>query len=143
MMGTQYRLALVTLLAVLPVGTTWGQVFNRNSGSFSSYAQARVDTRYSSRSTILNRPTVSPYLALTNLDSVGNVDASYNYFTQVRPMLQNREQTERQQRSIARLQRDVQSVSSRVRQSSQPGLRATGHPTRFNSYLHYYPTLQR
>ena len=93
-------------------------------------------------STILNRPTVSPYLALADLNGVG-VDTSQNYFTQVRPRLERRAAQQQQQRQLQVIQRDMSALRSASARQSQPGQRATGHPTRFGTYLQYYPGLGR
>ena len=50
-----------------------------------AYSQATSGFR-SVSSQILSRSTTSPYLALTDLSGQG-IDASRNYFTQVRPCL--------------------------------------------------------
>ena len=97
----------------------------------------------SASATILNRPTVSPYLALTDIGGNGNIDIGRNYFTQVRPRLQSQESQRRQQMQIQNIQRNVTQMRSAAARRSQTGARATGHPTRFNYYLQYYPQLNR
>jgi len=83
-------------------------------------------------------------LALTDFTGSGNIDPSRNYFTQVRPQLENRARQRSQQRSINRLQRNVASINSAVaRANRQQYARRTGHPTRFMTYLQYYPGLSR
>jgi hypothetical protein len=107
------------------------------------YSGARFTNARSVRGAILNRPTVSPYLALTDVAGTGNVNSSSAYFTQVRPRLENQEQSQQQQRSIMQLQRTVNTLGSSAARSQQQASRATGHPTRFGTYLHYYPGLGR
>lgn len=95
------------------------------------------------RSAILGRPTVSPYLALTDLTGTGAVDTSRNYFTQVRPALNNQAEQRRQQQALVQIQQSVQTMRSAVARQSQGQARATGHPTRFNMMLQYYPGFRR
>lgn len=109
--------------------------------------QQRANSYYgaggrSSTSAILSRPTVSPYLALTDIGGTGQ-DTSSNYFTQVRPRLQQQDSQQRQRIQIQSMQRDMSALRSQAARRSQAGARATGHPTRFNYYLQYYPTLNR
>jgi hypothetical protein len=89
---------------------------------------------------IPNRPAVSPYLNLLNPTGSG----TSNYFTQVKPQLQAREELVRQQVQINQIQRQVQ--------RGQPGgvpvrgsqeIRGTGHETVFLNYSHYYPIGRR
>jgi hypothetical protein len=95
----------------------------------------------SASSRILQNPALSPYLALTDLSGNGN-DVSQNYFSIVKPQLENRAAQLRQQRSINSLQRSVTAMRSAA-PSSRPSVRITGHPTRFGDYGRYYPTLNR
>lgn len=93
------------------------------------------------RSAVLSRPTTSPYLALTDLTGNG-FDNATNYFTSVRPRLESQQNQQLQNRALQAVQRDVSAMRSAAAQRSQGGARATGHPTRFQFYLHYYPTLR-
>lgn len=97
----------------------------------------------STSSQILGRPTISPYLALTDLNGQGNVDTSRNYFTQVRPQLDRQAQSQTQQIQLQNIQRNVTQMRSEAARRSVSGPRGTGHPTRFGYYLQYYPTLNR
>ncbi len=101
-------------------------------------AQQSVRTRY--RNSLLNRPTVSPYLNLVRRD--GSLGAS-NYQTLVRPQLEARQNAFRQQQTINNVQRQVNTLQTDFRQSQALGTRQTGHPTRFMTYSHYYPSLGR
>ena len=93
------------------------------------------------QSNILSRPTTSPYLALTDLTGNG-FDNSTNYFTNVRPRLERDQSQLQQQRQLQQVQRQVSEMRSAAAQRSQGGPRATGHPTRFQMYLQYYPGLR-
>lgn len=87
----------------------------------------------------LTRPTVSPYLNLLNLN---NQQASLpNYQTLVRPQLDQRQESQQQQRQIRQLNQQVSNIDRRSLNNQQGS--ATGHPTRFMTYSHYYPGLQR
>lgn len=101
--------------------------FNQNNSGFRSTATQ-----------ILNRSTTSPYLALTDLNGQG-VDFSRNYFTQVRPALERRQQQQTQSRQIQAIQQNVSQLRSQAARQNVASPRGTGHPTRFNSYFQYYP----
>jgi hypothetical protein len=124
----------------LTAGASWGQVYDLSANSFRTVSRNRPDYQYSARGTILSRPTVSPYLGLTDLGT-GVIDSSYNYFTSVRPQLQAAEQARQQQRSIAALQQQVSAIQTSTQ--NRQGARTTGHPTRFLNYAHYYPGFGR
>lgn len=82
------------------------------------------------------RPTVSPYLNLLGQQSPG----VSNYFTLVRPQIDQRNEQLRQQREIQQLQR--QSLTQRtggVPVSGSREIRGTGHESVFMNYSHYYP----
>ena len=107
---------------------------------------SRYTTRGAYRSaaqSILSRPTVIPYLALTDLTGSGQIDPSRNYFTQVRPQLESRRASEQQQQSLIAVQREVSAIRAAGAQRNQSAARATGHPTRFNYLMQYYPSLAR
>jgi|GEM_PF-4154061 len=112
--------------------------------SFGAFSQANSGFR-SAASQILSRPTTSPYLALVNLNGQGGgaLDNSRNYFTQVKPALDRQRQQQQQQLQIQNIQRNVTQMRSQAAQRNVTGPRGTGHPTRFNTYLHYYPGLNR
>ncbi len=86
---------------------------------------------------IFDRPTVSPYLNLVR-DS-NSSSGLPNYQTLVRPALEQRQRNIQQQRQINRLQTDL-NTTRRAFTRAKEGFQ-TGHPTRFMTYLHYYPTL--
>lgn len=110
--------------------------------------QTRITQQYRSaggRSTtanILSNPTVSPYLAIADLNGTG-IDVSQNYFTQVRPRVELQQNRQREQVQIQQLQQNMASLRSQSTRQNQTGPRITGHPTRFGYYLQYYPTLNR
>ena len=97
----------------------------------------------SMRSAILSQPTVSPYLALVDLNGTGAIDPSRQYFSFVRPRIERDAQQRRQQLQIQNLQQNVADMRSAAARQNQQRGRITGHPTRFNYYLQYYPTLNR
>ena len=112
------------------------------------FGQQQRNLQYGARSrttssAILSRPSVSPYLALADLNGTGLVDNSTNYFTVVRPRIEREEQQRRQQLQLQNIQQNVSQMRSAAARQSQTGGRATGHPTRFGFYLQYYPTLNR
>lgn len=120
-----------------------------SSEANAQFEQQRRFTSYANRgggrsaaASILSRSTVSPYLALADLNGTG-LDTSQNYFTQVRPRLESNRQQQQQQRQLIEVQRNVTQMRSNAARQSQPGARATGHPTRFQFYSNYYPSLNR
>ena len=125
----------VTLLLTSSASAQFGQQ-QRISG---------IRGQYSARSTAtatLSRPTVSPYLAIADINGLG-VDTSQNYFTQVRPRMERERTQQRQQMQVQQMQQSMANLRSQgARQNQQQG-RITGHPTRFGYYLHYYPNLNR
>jgi hypothetical protein len=89
-------------------------------------------------SNIYSRPTVSPYLNLLNTDRFG----VSNYQTLVRPLIEQREAAQQNQANIQQLQQQFQTAQmSAARRGSSGGPRSTGHPSRYFTYLHYYPQL--
>lgn len=107
------------------------------SGALSARQYA---TRGSAIGNVLSRPTVSPYLRLLQNQGnpqtgFGNVSAVYQ--TQVRPMVQQRQQAAQQQQQMNRMQSQLNQVRQQYTQPNS-GLMTTGHPTRFMSYSHYY-----
>ena len=111
-------------------------IFNQNSSLRSQGGYRTI------QSNILARPTTSPYLALTDLTGTGG-DFSTRYFTSVRPRLEMQQNTQNQMRQIQSIQRNVSELRSAAARRNQNGPSATGHPTRFGMYLHYYPALGR
>ena len=78
--------------------------------------------------------TISPYL---NLDRPENSEELPNYFTFVRPQIEQNEVNRRQQRELLKLERQVQTASfgNAAARSGAPG---TGHGTRFGDTGRYY-----
>ena len=99
---------------------------------FAGQASAQI----SQYSNIYNRPTVSPYLNLLQ----GNRFGVSNYQTLVRPLIEQREAAQMNQANIQQLQQQFQSgqAAAMRRGGGGGGARSTGHPTRFQNYLHYY-----
>lgn len=127
-MSTLGKLAVLGFLAValLWVENADAQSFNPRSANV---GQATMNY-------LLNRPTVSPYLNLLRTESEITLP---NYHTLVRPQLEGRQDVEKQQVAIRQLQSHVSSIQGRMaRERNEFG---TGHPTRFMTYLHYYPAL--
>lgn len=132
--------AFLSLAVLFPV-CSFAQSANRPSSSISTLASRNGSLNVTNR--INNNPTVSPYLRLLQgnggaASGIGSANAIYQ--TQVRPQLERRQQAAQQQQQIQGIQRDL----GRLRQQySQPstGFMQTGHPTRFMSYSHYYPSL--
>ena len=124
-------LLLLPSAAVAQSGNSSLSTFSRTAGNFN------VTNR------INNRPTVSPYLRL--LQNNGNPQSGLGgvqpvYQTQVRPMLQRREQQRQQQAQIQQIQQNLGQLRQQFTQPNR-GFMQTGHPTRFMSYSHYYPAL--
>jgi hypothetical protein len=101
----------------------------------------RANAALATRDYIVNRPTVSPYLNLLRAESAISAP---NYHTLVRPALEHRQQAAQQQSSISQLQSRVTNMQGQMasRNRGQGGF-TTGHPSRFMTYLHYYPGLNR
>ena len=105
---------------------------------------------FATRNYLYNRPTVSPYLNLTSQNS-SNYGVP-NYFTQVRPQIEAREQAAMSQRQTAQMQQQLNVVQDQVRQTQQQsanmmltgrvGWSSRGYP-RFGTYMSYYPGFQR
>ena len=87
-----------------------------------------------------SRPTVSPYLNLVRDQSMNT--GAPNYQTLVRPALDRRELARDQERQLSSLQNQVGTIQGDLRRA-QSGAMATGHPTRFMTYSHFYPGLNR
>ncbi|MDX1965158.1 MAG: hypothetical protein SFX18_18585 [Pirellulales bacterium] len=86
------------------------------------------------------RPQLSPYLNLLNQ----NVPGVSNYFTLVRPQLDQQANLRRQEDQIRQLQR-AQQVNNRSPLSARGSndIRATGHDTQFMYFSHYFNQLNR
>ena len=128
----------IFVLFLLMSSAAHGQ-FRANTAGQQYRAQAGLRT---SASAILRGSNVSPYLALTDINGQG-LDQSRNYFTVVRPQIERQQQQQRQQLQIQQIQQNMANLRSAGARRSQQGMRITGHPTRFNHYLQYYPLLNR
>ena len=65
-----------------------------------------------------------------------------NYHTLVRPAVESRRQTAEQALQIRGLQSNVTNMRGRLAGQSRGSQFSTGHPTRFMTYLHYYPSMR-
>jgi hypothetical protein len=110
-------------------------------GLAASSASAQLDPAGSLYyDSIYNRPTVSPYLNLLNPGAAAN--SVPNYFTLVKPQLEQRAALTQQRSEISRLNREV-SAGPRRSQRQQSQIRSTGHATQFMYYGPYYRQLGR
>ncbi len=97
---------------------------------------------FNSFQNVVNRPTVSPYLNLINPG--GGFDASVaRYQNYVRPQLdlqQRNRQTDAQLRGLQDQFRQLEQVRASATRTSatQQAQFATGHPSVFQYYSHYY-----
>jgi len=85
---------------------------------------------------ILSNDTVSPYLNL--LRPSGNVGLP-NYQAFVKPRLELEERLQLQANQMNATARSLNRLQTEVQQTRYGSQFATGHPTRFMTYLHYYP----
>ena len=90
---------------------------------------------------LIDRPTVSPWLNLARNENI--TSGLPNYFSLVRPQLDQRRSSAHQRSRITQIQQQLNQVQSARRIRSNQGGISTGHPTRFGVYLHYYPGLNR
>jgi hypothetical protein len=90
-------------------------------------------------SNVQRQPTLSPYLNLERDggDSLGGLP---NYFTFVRPALEQEQVNRRQQREIQDLNRQVETVNRQLiyGQMGESMVRPTGHPTAFMNHSHFF-----
>ncbi len=113
------------------------------------YSGSSARSIYSAtRNMLYNRPTVSPYVNLATRNSSGGLP---NYYTMVRPQVEQRERDVANQRQSAQLQHQISQVQEQVRQSQAQaeGMLITGRVgwssrglPRFGSYLNFYPGFQ-
>jgi hypothetical protein len=80
------------------------------------------------------RPTVSPYLNLFRRD-LGRVP---NYYTLVRPQLQQQAINERTQATLQRQRTQLQGVRQQLLNVERSTMRPTGSGGGFMNYSHYY-----
>jgi hypothetical protein len=81
------------------------------------------------------KPTVSPYLNLLQ-GGAGGLNLP-QYQTLVRPFLEQQATNDRNAFDSQLLRRQVNSLQNQANRGSVDG-RATGHPTRYMNYSHYY-----
>jgi hypothetical protein len=92
--------------------------------------------------TLMRDPTINPWL---NLDRLENLVELPNYFTFVRPQLDQMETNRRSRADILHLQREVQNVSTSVvgPQYGATALPGTGHSARFMDTAQFYGRWER
>ena len=129
-----FRLSGLFFVSML-VSVTWG-----NLARAQGFTPRGSDVGLATRDYLLSRPTVSPYLNLLRVESSLSLP---NYQTLVRPALEQRQQAAQQRSSIRQLQSRVTNMQGQGagRNQREQGF-ATGHPSRFATYLHYYPGLE-
>ena len=107
--------------------------------SANALSVSQPNTRAKPFSNVQRRPTLSPYLNLlrNDGDSLGGLP---NYYTFVRPALEQQRTNRRQQRDIRKLGQEVQSVNRQLMFQGDPSnaVRPTGHTTVFMNHSHYY-----
>jgi hypothetical protein len=114
--------AVLFMVAAFALLAAPGSVFAQYNGGM-----------YSGRSDNPNGPTVSPYLNLLNNNN--QLNGVPNYQSLVRPLVEQRNATQRQGNALQNLQ---QQVNTQRAGGSGAG-RSTGHATSFMYYSHFYP----
>ena len=105
--------------------------------------------RSATRNFLYNRPTVSPYVNLATRSSYNGMP---NYFTLVRPQIEQRQQQMAQQQESRRMQTQINQVQQQAAQTQSQmssmmltgrvGWSSRGYP-RFGTYLNFYPGFQQ
>ena len=87
-------------------------------------------------------PTISPYLGLNTFQTEGTIP---NYYTLVRPMLQQEQINRSQRAQISRMQHQIHSASNYgiAAPNPQGGIPTTGHSTQFQNMGAYYPGAEK
>jgi hypothetical protein len=83
-----------------------------------------------------SRPTVSPYLNL--LQGGGGALNLPQYQTLVRPFLEQQAINDRNSFNTQLMGRQINTLQTQVNRNQFAPGRATGHPTRYMNYSHYY-----
>ena len=86
-----------------------------------------------------SRPTVSPYLNLFR----NNNGPLPNYYSLVRPQLQQIDNQRRQQAINTQQQTQIQNLNRGLLQISSPQIAPTGGGSTFRNYSHFYPAMRR
>ena len=110
------------------------------SASAQLYNPRSSNVGYATTSYLLDRPTVSPYLNLLRTESEF---ALPNYHTLVRPEVEHRQASAQQALALRQLQSRVTHMQGQLSGQRDNSQFSTGHPTRFMTYLHYYPSFDR
>jgi hypothetical protein len=98
-----------------------------------AHARAPGGSGRKSYSNVLSRPTVSPYLNLLRPDA----SPAQNYYTLVRPQVDQRNATLQQGSEIDSLRREVKS-SSAFRGAARSQMSPTGHHAGFLNHSRFY-----
>jgi len=128
-------------MALLTTGLIWAMTSQDALAQFNSGVLA---PRFDGMRQYNRRNTVSPYLNLVNLGggTSGQAAANFslpNYQTLVQPQIRARQQAMLRNQQLNQLQGQVQDLRTDMQQQQEQGVSYTGHPTRFMTYLHYYP----
>ncbi|MCA9186301.1 MAG: hypothetical protein R3E01_15975 [Pirellulaceae bacterium] len=138
-LAVAFSLLFFTSSAVLAQAPAFGSGAFAYSSPYPTAAADNFDADY-----ISYRPTVSPYLRMAgDLGNAANPFGLPAYHAWVKPEIERRTLVERQQQSLSYLQRQVTDIETTVRRQTAGGIGTTGHSSRFMSYSHYYPQLQR
>lgn len=124
-MRSNYPLALATVLALGLIATSHTNAFGQRGGIYQDGVNPYNP-----------RPTVSPYLNL--LQSGGGALNLPQYQTLVRPFLEQQSINERNALNSQAVRRQINSLQSQVNRNQFAPGRATGHPTRYMNYSHFY-----
>ena len=135
------------LMLLIPV--LWGTI-GPTSQAFAQYSGGQSRSMYNAtRNFLYNRPTVSPYVNLATRD---NYNGMPNYFTIVRPQIEQREREMTQRQETSRMQTQLNQVQRQQAQSQSQmaemmltgrvGWSSRGMP-RFGSYMNYFPGFQQ
>ena len=88
------------------------------------------------------RPSISPYLGLDTIESSVGLP---NYYSRVRPQIQQQEADDAHAAKLRRLQHQTRTASaqSAIAGPSNNSIHATGYQSQFLNHSSFYPTLRR
>ncbi len=135
---TRFRRFLTCTLG-LAVAALWvGVSSSQGLGPVGSFGGASRGPSRPEYSRSRGRPTVSPYLNLFRADGT----SALNYYNLVRPQVDQYRGQQMQSYEIGRLEQQIGVLEANAaaggRRSASP-VRATGHPSAFFNYSHYFP----
>ena len=143
--NSKASLRLASVEAVLSSRLAWGATVGSAVGAAvalmaqDARAQLYDFGRQSVVANTLERPTISPYLGLANFQGS---TALPNYFSYVRPQLQQRQQNIRSEQQLQQLQRSIQSATQqRQIPQQQQQIRPTGQAATYMWYGNFYPRM--